>query len=92
MEKTVIKPALRIIMGNIVSTYANVTIHRSAIMCVDAYKGQIQRTTSQPTTQKLYPCIQSKPVFPLLTPALIVQVLVGILYLYIDDDDKNYHC
>ena len=79
-------------MGKNVFQNANVTVHSSAIMCVDAYKGRIQRTTSQPTTQKLYPRIQSKPVFPLLTPALIVQVQVGILYLYIDDDKKNYHC
>ena len=79
-------------MGKNVFQNANVTVHSSAIMCVDAYKGRIQRTTSQPTTQKLYPRIQSKPVFLLLTPALIVQV--GILYLYNDDDndEKNYNC
>ena len=29
-----------------------ITIQNSVIMCTDAYKGQIQRTTSQPTTQK----------------------------------------
>ena len=74
-------------MGKNVFQNANVTVHSSAIMCVDAYKGRIQRTTSQPTTQKLYPRIQSKPVFPLLTPALIVQV--GILYLDNDDDDNE---
>ena len=72
-------------MGKNVFQNANVTVHSSAIMCVDAYKGQIQRT-SQPTTQKLYPRIQSKPVFLLLKPALIVQV--GILYLFYDDDEK----
>ena len=39
-------------MGKIVSTYANVTINSSAIMCVDAYKSQLGWITLQPTTQK----------------------------------------
>ena len=56
-------------------------------MCADAYKRQIQRIASQPTTQKQYPRILSKPVFLLLTPALKVQV--GILYLDNDDDDNE---
>ena len=73
-------------MGDFVSTNATViTIH--VIMCADAYKRQIQRIASQPTTQKQYPRILSKPVFLLLTPALIVQV--GILYLDNDDDDNE---
>ena len=84
MEKTVIKPALRIVMGDIVSTYANVTIHRSAIMCVDAYKSQLGWRTSQQTTEKKYLHILWKHVFLLLMPALIVQV--GILYW--DNDDE----
>ena len=75
------------IMVENVPTNATVTIHKSVNMCVDAYKGHIQRTTSQPTTQKYYPRILSKPVFLLLTPALIVQV--GILYLNNDDDDNG---
>ena len=87
VETTVIKHAPTDIMGNNVFQNANVTVHSSAIMCVDAYKGQIQRTTSQPTTQKLYPRILSKPVFLLLTPALKVQV--GIMYLDNDDDDNE---
>ena len=63
MDTTVIKHAPTDIMGENVYQNANVTVHSSAIMCVDAYKGQIQRTTSQPTAQKLYSRIQSKPVF-----------------------------
>ena len=77
------KPAPRTIMGKSVPTCATVPIHKSAIMYVDAYKSQLGWTTSQPTTQMQYPRIQSKPVFLLLTPALVVQV--GILYL--DNDD-----
>ena len=72
-------------MGEDVSTNATVTIHKSIIMCADAYKRQLQWTTSQPTTQKLYPRILSKPVFLLLTPALIVQVCI----LFDDDDDDD---
>ena len=52
MEATVIKPAPRNIMEKNVPTYANVTIHRSAIMCVDAYKSQLGWTPSQQATQK----------------------------------------
>ena len=74
-------------MGNIVSTYANVTIHRSAIMCVDAYKSLLGGRTSQPTTEKKYLHILWKHVFLLLTPALKVQV--GIMYLDNDDDDNE---
>ena len=75
-------------MGENVSRNATVTaIHNSVIMCADAYKGQKQRTTSQPTTQKQNPRILSKRVFLLLTPALIVEV--GILYLDNDDDDNE---
>ena len=74
-------------MGKDVKTNAFViTIHNSVIMFADAYQGQLQRT-SQPTTQKEYPHILSKPVFLLLTPALILQV--GILYLDNDDDDNE---
>ena len=53
LEKTVVKNVPTDIMGENVSTNATVTaIHNSVIMCADAYKGQKQRTTSQPTTQK----------------------------------------
>ena len=53
LDTTVIKHAQIIIMGKNVPRNATViTIHSSVIMCVDAYKSQIQRTTSQATTQK----------------------------------------
>ena len=68
--------------GGNVPTNAAVTKHRSVIMCADVYKSQ-----SQSTAQMLYYCILSKPVFLLLTPALIVQV--WILYLDDHDDDGN---
>ena len=52
METTVVKHVPTNILGENVTTNATVTQHNSVIMCADAYKGHIQRTTSQPTTQK----------------------------------------
>ena len=74
-------------MGKDVKTNATVTIHKSVIMCVDAYKSQIQRTTSHPTTQMKYLRFLSTPVFLLLTQALIVEVCS--LYLNDDNDDNE---
>ena len=75
-------------MGENVPTNATVTtIHKSVIMCADAYKSHIQRITSQPTTQMKYPRILSTPVFLLLTQALLVQVCS--LYLNDDNDDNE---
>ena len=89
MEATVVKNVPTNIMGEDVKTNATViTMYNSVIMCGDAYKGQKQQTTSQPTTN---PRILSKRVFflltPALTPALIVEV--GILYLDNDEDEKK---
>ena len=52
MDTTVVKHVPTNIMGEDVLTNATVTIHNSVIMFADAYQGQLQRTTSQPTTQK----------------------------------------
>ena len=53
MGTTVVKNVPTDIMGQDVKKNATViTIDNSVIMCTDAYKGQIQRTTSQSTTQK----------------------------------------
>ena len=88
METAVVKHVPTDIMGENVSRNATViTIHNSVIMCADAYKSHIQRTTSQPTTQMKHPRILSKPVFLLLTQALIVQVCS--LYLNDDNDDSE---
>ena len=54
-------------MGKNVPTYAAVTKHRSVIIYADAYKSQLQKTALQPTTQKLYPRILSKPVYLQMT-------------------------
>ena len=53
MDTTVIKYAPMDIMGENVNQNATViTLHKSVIVCADAYKRQLQRTTLQPTTQK----------------------------------------